>query len=65
MDAFFSSWSAIALPQTQSHRKAYNMADSRSYIQIAIVNSVQLNIQQYTLEHTEVHGIIRNSQNVG
>ena len=36
----------IASPQ--SCRKAYKTAESRSYTQIATVNSVRVNVRQYT-----------------
>ena len=32
------------------------MAESGSYAQIAIVNSVQINIQQYTCKKVTAHG---------
>ena len=40
------SLSAIASPQ--SRRKAYKTAEFGSYMQIATVNSVQINVRQYT-----------------
>ena len=44
----------IASPQ--SCRKAYKMAESRSYTQIATVNSVRINVREYTCANITAHG---------
>ena len=53
-------FSAVAAPQ--SHRKAYNKAESRPYTQTAIVSSM---IKDTRVPNIMVCSIIRNSRNVG
>ena len=48
------SLNTVASPQ--SHRKVYKMAESRLYMQIATVNSIQINVRQYKCANVTANG---------